>query len=47
MFNVSPISAKVKQSAAEAGFELSGIAPVRDFPELERFPEWIEAGHAG
>lgn len=47
MFNGSSISAKVKQSAAEAGFELSGIAPVRDFPELERFPEWIEAGHAG
>jgi epoxyqueuosine reductase len=47
MFEVSHISAAIKQSAAEAGFELSGVAPVRDFPELERFPEWIESGYAG
>jgi epoxyqueuosine reductase len=47
MLVLSDISAAVKQAASEAGFELSGIAPVRDFPELERFPEWIEAGHAG
>ena len=47
MLDLSHISAAVKQAASEAGFELSGIAPVRDFPELERFPEWIEAGHAG
>jgi epoxyqueuosine reductase len=37
----------VKLAAADAGFELSGIAPVRDFPELDRFPAWIDAGHAG
>lgn len=37
----------VKEAASEAGFELSGIAPVHDFPELEHFPQWIEAGHAG
>src|ERR1700733_6515949 len=47
MLILSDISAAVKQAASDAGFELSGIAPVRDFPELERFPEWIEAGHAG
>lgn len=41
------ISGLVKQAASNAGFELSGIAPVRDFPELEHFSEWIEAGHAG
>ena len=41
------ISEFVKRAAREAGFELAGIAPVREFPELERFPEWIEAGHAG
>ena len=40
-------SGLIKAASLEAGFELSGIAPVRDFPELERFPEWIAAGHAG
>jgi epoxyqueuosine reductase len=37
----------VKQAAAEAGFDLSGIAPATDAPELESFPAWIEAGYAG
>ncbi|HKS77204.1 MAG TPA: tRNA epoxyqueuosine(34) reductase QueG [Terriglobales bacterium] len=37
----------VKQWAREAGFELAGIAPVRDLPELAYFPPWIEAGYAG
>ena len=46
MADVSHISTVVKQAASDAGFELSGIAPVDDFPELERFSEWIEAGHA-
>jgi epoxyqueuosine reductase len=43
----SEIAAFVKQAASEAGFELAGIAPVRQFPELEHFPSWIAAGHAG
>src|SRR6516225_11983770 len=37
----------VKQSAQAAGFELAGIAPVQDFPELAQFPAWIASGHAG
>lgn len=37
----------IKSLAAEAGFDLCGIAPVADFPELARFPEWIAEGHAG
>ena len=37
----------IKSAAATAGFELCGIAPVADFPELARFPEWIAEGHAG
>ena len=45
--DISHIAAAVKQAACDAGFELSGIAPVRDFPELELFAKWIEAGHAG
>jgi epoxyqueuosine reductase len=43
---VSQITALVKQSAHNAGFELAGIAPVRDFAELNYFPQWIAAGHA-
>jgi epoxyqueuosine reductase len=37
----------IKSAAADAGFALCGIAPVREFPELARFPEWIASGHAG
>jgi epoxyqueuosine reductase len=43
----SQITTLVKHAAHDAGFELAGIAPVRDFAELKHFPEWIEAGHAG
>src|SRR5215813_3079209 len=38
---------EIKKVAQEAGFDLAGIAPVEDFPELARFPEWISAGRAG
>src|SRR5438552_2345083 len=43
------ISRAAKQAATAAGFDLAGIAPVReeDFPELGVFSQWIEAGHAG
>src|ERR1700680_4746174 len=44
---ISEITALVKNTAHQAGFELAGIAPVRDLPELNHFPDWIEAGHAG
>jgi epoxyqueuosine reductase len=43
---ISPIQSSVKQFARDAGFELSGIAPVEDFPELSYFSDWISAGHA-
>lgn len=33
--------------AEEAGFDLSGIAPATEAPELNHFPEWIAAGYAG
>jgi epoxyqueuosine reductase len=32
---------RIKQSARDAGFDLCGIAPVRDFGELDVFPDWI------
>lgn len=38
---------QIKLIAAEAGFDLCGIAPVQEFPELARFPQWIADGHAG
>ena len=37
----------VKHAAAEAGFELAGIAPVADFAEHRRFPGWIAEKRAG
>jgi len=39
----------VKRSAAEVGFDLAGVAPVgaKDIPELDYFPNWVEAGYAG
>jgi epoxyqueuosine reductase len=47
MNQLSQITALIKRAACDAGFELSGIAPVRDLPELNHFPHWIAAGHAG
>ncbi len=44
---ISDLKALVKQAAADAGFDLSGIAPATDARELEYFPTWIAAGHAG
>jgi epoxyqueuosine reductase len=44
---ISQITVLIKQWAHDAGFELAGIAPVHAQPELNYFPEWIAAGHAG
>jgi epoxyqueuosine reductase len=43
------LEAVVREAAAEAGFDLAGIAPARaaDLPELSRFPEWIAKGYPG
>jgi len=37
----------IKSASADAGFDLCGIAPVAEFSELARFPEWIADGRAG
>jgi epoxyqueuosine reductase len=37
----------VKRAAVEAGFDLSGVATAMGARELEYFPQWIAAGHAG
>jgi epoxyqueuosine reductase len=47
MIRSAEITATVTQAATEAGFDLVGVAPVEDAPELEYFPRWIAAGHAG
>jgi epoxyqueuosine reductase len=33
--------------ARSIGFELCGVAPVANFEELERLPEWLARGYAG
>ncbi len=45
--STSHIESIVKKAARQAGFDLAGIAPASDSPELQAFPEWIAAGHAG
>ena len=40
-------SAAVKSKAASLGFDLCGIAPVDDFPELAFLQEWLASGYAG
>ena len=44
---ISDVKAIVKRAAEQAGFDLSGVAPAADAQELEHFPAWIAAGHAG
>jgi epoxyqueuosine reductase len=47
LFQSAEIALAVTQAAKDAGFDLAGIAPVSDSPELEYFPQWIEKGYAG
>jgi epoxyqueuosine reductase len=47
MLPVNELATVVKKRAAEAGFELAGIAPIADFRELDYFPQWIADGYAG
>ena len=44
---IHQVQGVIKQAAKQAGFELCGIAPAADSPELKFFPEWLAAGHAG
>ena len=47
MPQVQSISEVVARFARDAGFDVAGVAPVAEFPELARFPEWLAAGRAG
>jgi len=44
---LSDSPSRIKYLAREAGFDLCGIAPVRQFREIEAFPAWIAAGRQG
>jgi len=41
------LKATIQRAADWEGFDLCGIAPASESPELAYFPEWISAGHAG
>ena len=44
---IGTVKGIVQRAAEAAGFDLSGVAPAADSRELNYFPEWIAAGHAG
>lgn len=43
----SSVSAQIHVAAKDLGFDLAGVAPVRDFEELGHFEPWIKAGYSG
>jgi epoxyqueuosine reductase len=45
--NQRKLTTLVKRAAEEAGFDFCGVAPTSSAPELDHFPAWIAAGHAG
>jgi epoxyqueuosine reductase len=47
MSQIGELATTVKRAAEEAGFDLCGVAPTGSAPELDHFPAWIAAGHAG
>ena len=40
-------AADIKAKARTLGFDLCGIAPAADHPELARFPRWLALGYGG
>ena len=40
-------SSAIKQKAADLEFDLCGVAPVAEYPELAFLQEWLERGYAG
>jgi epoxyqueuosine reductase len=44
---IADLPTRIKHCARDAGFDLCGIAPVRDFVELNVFPAWIADGKHG
>jgi epoxyqueuosine reductase len=46
MTNDNPVARTIELARA-AGFDLCGIAPAAEFPELSHLEDWLERGHAG
>ena len=44
---VLDLLAAIKAKARELGFDVCGIAPAADHPELQFFAEWLARGYAG
>jgi epoxyqueuosine reductase len=40
-------TARITELARTLGFDLCGVAPAAEFPELSRLGEWLERGYAG
>lgn len=45
--NVDDLTTKLKSKAFSLGFELFGIAPVQEVPELSLFEKWLDQKYAG
>jgi epoxyqueuosine reductase len=45
--STSQLTQRIKDRAYALGFDLVGVAPVHDSPELAFFDRWIAAGYAG
>ena len=43
----APLVERLESFARDMGFDLFGIAPVSDMPEMAYYPAWLEAGYAG
>src|SRR6266849_10776269 len=41
------LAQRIKEQALAVGFDLVGIAPAQESPELAFFEPWLEAGYAG
>ena len=45
--NPADPAAQIVELSREIGFDLCGIAPAAEFPELAHLDDWLERGHAG
>ena len=41
------LTRQIKDKALDLGFDLVGIAPAQDSPELACLERWLDAGYAG
>ena len=41
------LTQRIKDQALAVGFDLVGVAPVQESPELAFFERWLDAGYAG